>query len=297
MSSHAGDLGRPGGQLGISRDHPELLLAGEALLAQPIPPLVEAAPVLVGPLLGNVVRGVGGARREVDEERLVRHQRLLLADPVDGPVGHVLGEVIPLLGGTVGLDRHRVPVDRGRPLVGLPADEAVEVLEARSGRPLRERAHRAGLPHRHLVALAELRRRVPVELQHLGQRGGRVRPDRVVARSRRGDLGDPAHPHGMVIATGQQRLPRRRTQRGRVEPVVAQTVVGQTLRRRAVDRPPERAGGGEPGVVDEHDQHVRGPAGGRNGSIAGNDVAGSLASYVTSPANGRSGIGSTCRPN
>ena len=80
----------------------------------------------------HVVRGVRRARRVVDEERLVGHQRLLLADPVDGVVGHVLGEVVALLGRPVGLDRHGVLVDRRRVLVRLAADEAVEVLEAAS---------------------------------------------------------------------------------------------------------------------------------------------------------------------
>src|SRR3954452_10076805 len=37
------------------------------------------------------------------------------------------------------------------------------------------------------------------------------------------------------------------------------------------------------------------PAGGRSGSIAGNDASGSLASYGSAPSNGRSGIGSTSR--
>ena len=41
------DLSRAGGQLGIGRDHPELLLAGEGLLPQGVPALVEAAPVTV----------------------------------------------------------------------------------------------------------------------------------------------------------------------------------------------------------------------------------------------------------
>jgi hypothetical protein len=40
------DLGRPGGQLGVLGNHPELLLAGEGLLPQGIPALVEAALVL-----------------------------------------------------------------------------------------------------------------------------------------------------------------------------------------------------------------------------------------------------------
>ena len=97
MSSHAGISSRPVGQLGLGRDHAELLLAREGLLAQRVPARVEAALVLVGPLERHVVRRVRGAGREVGEERLVRHQRLLLADPVDGVVGQVLGEVVALL--------------------------------------------------------------------------------------------------------------------------------------------------------------------------------------------------------
>jgi hypothetical protein len=37
------------------------------------------------------------------------------------------------------------------------------------------------------------------------------------------------------------------------------------------------------------------PAGGRSGSIAGNDASGSLASYGSVPSNGLSGIGNTSR--
>ena len=156
----------PLGQLGIGRDDAELLLAREDLLAQLVPALIELALVLVDPLLRHVVRRVAGARREVHEERLVGHQRLLLAHPLDRLVRHVLGEVIALLGGLLRLDGRRAFVDRRVPLVGLAADEAVEVFEpAAAGRPLVERAHRARLPDRHLVALAELRRRVAVELE------------------------------------------------------------------------------------------------------------------------------------
>ena len=134
-------------------------------------PCVELALVLVGPLLRHVVRRVCGAGREVDEERLVGDQRLLLADPADGLVGHVLHEVVALFGRLLDLDRRRALVQRGIPLVRLAADEAVEVLEAAAaGRPGVEGPRRAGLPHRHLVALAELRRGIAIQLQRLRQR-------------------------------------------------------------------------------------------------------------------------------
>ena len=117
----------------------------ERLLPQRIPAVVELALVLVRPLLGHVVRGVGGAGREVHEERLVGHQRLLLAHPGDGAVGQILGERVALLGRLRRLDRRGALVQARVVLVGLAADEAVEVLEPRTGGPLVERA-RPGRP-------------------------------------------------------------------------------------------------------------------------------------------------------
>ena len=207
-----------------------------------------------------MVRRVGRARREVHEERLVRHQRLLLADPADRLVGEILRQVVALLGGQVGLDGRRAVIQRGRVLVRLAADEPVEVLEAAAdARPCGERTHRAGLPDGDLVALAELRRGVTIELQRLGQRGARVRADRAIAWRRCGDLRDAAHPHGVVIPTAQQRGTRRRAQGRRVEARVLQAFGGETLERRCPARPAERAVRAEAGVIDEDDEHVRRP--------------------------------------
>ena len=213
--------------------------------------------VLVRPLRPHVMRRVGRPRREVHEERLVGHQRLLLADPVDGVIGHVLGEVVALLRRAVGLDRHRVLVDRRRVLVRLAADEAVEVLEARAGRPGVERPHGARLPDGHLVALAELRRRVAVQLEGLGERCRGVRPDRVVAGCRRRDLGDAAHAHRVVVAAGEERLARRRAERRGVEAVVLETVRRETLGNGCRHGPPNALEAREADVVDQDDEHVR----------------------------------------
>ena len=73
-------LGRPDRvdrrQLGVLRDDPQLLLAGEDLLADRLVAHVEAALELVDPLLRRVMRRVAGARRVVQEERLLRRDRL-----------------------------------------------------------------------------------------------------------------------------------------------------------------------------------------------------------------------------
>ena len=247
----------PRRQLRIRRDDSELLLPFEDLLAQRVPALVEAALVLVRPLRRNVMRGVRRPRGEVHEERLVGHERLLLARPLDRLVGHVLGEVVALLGRLLRLHRRRALVDGRVVLVRLTADEAVEVLEPAAGRPGVERPHRARLPDRHLVALAELRRRVAVQLQGLRQRRARVGADRVVAGCRGRELGDDPHPDRVVVAARQQGSPRWRAQRRRVEAVVLQAVPCQPLGRRCRARPAERTRGGEADVVEQDDQHVR----------------------------------------
>src|SRR5512139_470746 len=99
------------------------------------------------------MRGSGG---EVHEEWLVWHKRLLLASPVDSVVGQVLGQVIAFLLRCGWIDRCRAFIQRWVILVVFPADEAIKMLEATASRwPMLEGSHRAGLPHRHLVALAE----------------------------------------------------------------------------------------------------------------------------------------------
>ena len=246
-------------ELRVGGDHPELLLAREDPLPLGVPPVVELTRVLVRPLLGHVVRRVRRAGREVHEERLVTHQRLLRADPLDRLVGHVAHQVVALLGRPPRLDGRRALIQRRVVLVCLAADEPVEVLEATAGRPVLERPHRARLPHRHLVALAELRRGVPVELEDLGQRRARVRSHRVVARRGRRDLRDAAHPDRVMVAAAQQRGARRRAQRRRVEAIELQAPGRETLRVRRRARTAERARGAEADVVDEDHEHVRRP--------------------------------------
>ena len=93
------------------------------------PAVGELAGVLVRPFRPDVVRSVCGPRGEIDEERLVRHEGLLLTDPANGLVGEVLSEVIPLLGGLGRLDRCSPLVEGRVVLVVLAADEPIEVLE------------------------------------------------------------------------------------------------------------------------------------------------------------------------
>ena len=250
----------PRRELGVGRDHAEGLLAREDLLPQPVPALVEPALVAVAERRRDVMRRVGGTRRVVHEERLVRHQRLLLADPGHGAIGHVLAEVIALLGRLRRLDGGRAVVDRRVVLVGLAADEPVEVLEAAAcAGPGVERAQRAGLPDRDLVALAELGGRIAVEAERQRQRRAVVGAQGVIAGRGRGQLGDDAHADGVVVPAREQGGAGGRAQGRRVEAVESEAVPGQALGRGRVARAAEGARGGEADVVEQDDQHVRGP--------------------------------------
>ena len=206
------------------------------------------------------MRRVRRARREVDEERLLRGERLLVSDPGDRLVGHVRHEVVLRVVGQ--LDGRRAVEQVGRPLVRLAADEPVELVEALVRRPAVERARDPRLPGGRLVPLAEGRRAVAVEAQHLGDRGGRVRDLAGRARQGRRHLRDEAHVHGVVVAAGLEGGPRRRAERGRVEVVVAQAGLGEPVERGRRDRAAERARRPEAEVVDQHDDHVRRPGGG-----------------------------------
>ena len=130
------------------------------------------------------------------------------------------------------------------------------MLEAAHRGPLRERAHRARLPHRHLVALAELGRAVTVQAQDLRKRCSTIGTDRAIAGRRGGDLGDTAHAHRMMVAAGEQGLTGRRAQGGGMKAVEAQPIGSQPLRRRRGARATEGACRPETGIVDHHHQHV-----------------------------------------
>jgi hypothetical protein len=181
--------------------------------------------------------------------------------PCDRLVRQVLGQVVALLRRLRWVDRRDPLVQRRAVLVGLRRDEAVEVLEAAARRPAIEGTHRARLPDRNLVALADLGRAVAIELHRFGQRRGGVRADRVVARSGRGDVRDRAHAHRVVVAPGEQRLTRGRAQRRRVKAVELQPLLGEPLERRRAARTAKRARRPEAGVVEHDHEHVRRPRG------------------------------------
>ena len=172
---------RLGGELGALGDDAHLDLAGERFLAEFVPALVELAFPFGDPVGGHVVGGVGGAGGEVDEERLVGRHGLLELQPGDGLVGHVGHEVVVRVIGE--FDRGDAVEQIGCPLVGLAADEAVELVEALAGGPAVVGTGDAGFPGGGLVPFAEGGGGVAVEAEHFGDRGDGVAGSR---RWRRG---------------------------------------------------------------------------------------------------------------
>ena len=168
------------GQLRALGHHAQRDLPRQRFFAQLVPAAVEAALVLGDPFLGHMMRRMGGARCEIHEERLVRRERLLELHPGDGLVGHVGHEVVA---GVVRRgDAGHAVIERGIPLVGLAAEEAVELVEARARRPAVGRPGDADLPRRGLVVLAEEGGAVTVQAQHLGERRDGVGPLPGIAR-------------------------------------------------------------------------------------------------------------------
>src|SRR5208282_1930674 len=97
------------------------------------------------PLLRRLMRRVAKARRVIDEEGFVRCERVLLVNPCDGVVGQICVQVI------LGIVRWWFDgmgaVEDGRMrLIGIAANEAIEMREAQTGWPEVKRPGLTGLP-------------------------------------------------------------------------------------------------------------------------------------------------------
>ena len=80
--------------------------------------------------------------------------------------------------------------------------------------------------------------------------GGSVRgDDAVIAGETRGLLGDHAKTGRVMVASGDQRGPRRRAQRGRVNVVIAQTVIRDAIHRKRRDDATEGARYAKSGII------------------------------------------------
>ena len=207
-----------------------------------VPPVIELALVLVGPLLHDVVWSVQTPAGPVHEERLVGLERLMAMEPADGVVGQVLAEVVALLWALRRGDDRGVADQVWLELRCLSGEEAVEVLEAVSRRPVVEWSRSRRLQGRGVVPLPKGRGGVAVVLQHLGGQRTALGDFARVAVPVVGQLGNLPISDAMVIATGQQRGAGRRAHRRRMKSVVADAFTEDPGECVGPDLAPERGG-------------------------------------------------------
>ncbi len=243
-------------QAGALRDDPDTELPGVGLLAPPIPSLGETAPVAIDPLRGRVMRGVAGARTEVEEIGLVGIDRPQISEEFDGPVGQIGAQVVAVVRRAGWPDRVIVVIERGHELVGLPTVEPVPPVEPAAQGPGGARTGHVGLVFRAEVPLADRVGGIAVSLQDLGQIAvltGRLAP---VAGVPDGQVRHPAHSAAVVVATGEQGSPGGGAQRGGVEIGQAEPPGGQAVEHRGVDIRPEAAELGESDVIQDDEDDV-----------------------------------------
>ena len=239
------------------------------------------------------MRRVRGAGRVLDEERLAGVDLVDSIQVINGVIGHA-GNQVPARLAFKGVNLGGVAEQVWLPLVGVSADEAVEILEAHAGRPLVERPDRAGLERRRVVVLAEPGGGVAVIEENPSDGGLVLGDDTIVAGEAGSLLGDHTEPCRVMVAPRDERGPGWRAERGGVDVVVAQTVFRDAVHGRHGNNPSEGAGDTEPGIIRDDEQDV--------GCLLGGPMRGShhafdcRASFLITPPNGRSGAGS-CLPS
>ena len=209
-----------------------------------------------------MVGGVGGHLGVVAEERLVGCGVLLVGDVGDGLVGQIGAEVVAVVAVGRRLDVVLVAHQIGGPAVGPAVEHPVVALEAHPGGPQGERTGGAALAPGSEVPLADGHGAPAGVPQDAGQHGGRRGDAGGVAGKPHGHVGQKPHAHRVVVAPGQKGGPGGRAQGGHVEAVVRQSARGQPVDVGGGDVGPEAAKLGEPGVVQQDDQHVGRPLGG-----------------------------------
>ncbi len=230
---------------------------------------------------------MGGARRVLDEDRLARIRLVDARHVIDGVVRH-RGDEVPRAGRLAfeRVDLRGAAEEVGLPLVGVAADEAVEVLEAHPGGPLVEGTDLARRERGRVVVLAEPRRRVAVVEEHAADRRLVAADDAVVAGKARRLLGDHAEARRVVVAAGDERGARGRAQGGREHAVVAQALAGDAVHRRRGITPPNVLGTPNPASSVMTSRTLGAPLGGTTrGAHHGFDC--NASSLMTPPNGGR----------
>ena len=244
-------------QLCVGRDDAHLLLAVEHESPVLVPAHVELPVVLLDPLPRRVVRRLARRARVVKQERLVGRVDVGVEDEPDRMIDGVLVEVIPLVRPLFGLDRMVVVRQLGIPAARLATKPAIEPLKPPPDRPAVKRARWRAVLRRRDVPLARDERVVALRLENLRDHPVLRRHPPIRARKAGRDLRDARDVVGMVVAAGQDARPRWRADRRRMHIRVPQAVRGETVKRRRLNKPAERARLPVADIVEHEEDHVR----------------------------------------
>src|SRR5439155_14799991 len=210
------------GELGVARDHAELLLPRERLLAQLVPALVELAFVFVAPFLRYLVRRMSCSSRKVEKERFVRRLCFLIANPGNGVFHHRVVEIEILLlrhaDDAVILCKDRIE------LSAFSAEKSPEIIEAKCVRPAVKRARRPLLRLRCQMPLADRSRVIAVTLKNLCDGRGAGRPVGAIAGPATDQLANRTESDCVMVSPRKQRCACWRTKRRDVESIVAKSL-------------------------------------------------------------------------
>ena len=179
-------------------------LAGERLVAPAVPSLGEAAAVALDPLGRGVMGRVTGTGSEVEEEGQLVVDGPEVAEVLDGAVGQVGTQVIPLRDAARRPHDVVVVVEPRDELVGLATVEAIPAVEAPAERPGGARARHVRLVLGAQVPFADGVGGIAVGPEDLGKEAVLARRPAPVAGKPDGEVGDPPHPAAVMVAPGQE---------------------------------------------------------------------------------------------
>ena len=147
-------------------------------------------------------------------------------------------------------------METGRILVAVSADKAEEVFETKTRRPGIERPRIAALAARHVVMLAEHRRIVAVETEHLRDGGGFGQDASTIAREMRGQVRKVADASVVMVPPGQQRGATGGTNTSGVKAVVPLPLRCQLLHVGRWHRAAERARHRKADIIRHEQQDI-----------------------------------------
>ncbi len=241
---------------GCARDDSDLFLAREPLLARRVPSGIESPAILFEIAAGRLMRRMGSAERQIQEERTLGDQRGRVADIANRTIDDVLGDVVAVRRTARRIDKVIVAGELGGELIGLALQEPVVSIEASLERPVLIRSGGGAFRHRREMPLAGGECGVAAVAQDFRERGGRAGNRAAHVRKSRIHVGYRAHPDRVMVAAGEKAGARGRAERGGMKPGETQSARRQPIDVGRLDRRAVASEVRKPGVIEHHDYDV-----------------------------------------